>query len=268
MTKNRPVISIITVCLNAAEKLKLTANNVASQTYNNIEYLIIDGSSSDNTLDVINSIKHFNCTVFSEPDNGIFQAMNKGIKIAKGDYITFLNAGDYYISKYSIQSVMSEIEKIGSHVFYGNIIWIDNHKNTSFSIRPNLLYDRLHIFQNNFPHPATFYKRSAFDEIDVFDESYRFSGDYEWNVRALIKYRLQWNYIDQVVAVFTADGLSNIKENISLKRAENERLRKKYFRKWELYFYRNSLFKWLNSYSLLRKLLRRILNTKTNRACS
>ena len=117
-------ITIITVCLNAENIIDETIQSVINQSYKFIEYIIIDGNSTDRTVSLIqDKMAQYPILFISEPDNGIYDAMNKGIKLAKGDFIQFLNAGDVLADEYVIENVVSELELNRHCIYYGNIIY-------------------------------------------------------------------------------------------------------------------------------------------------
>ena len=204
-----PKISIITVCFNAANKLNKTIQSVIEQKYNNIEYIIIDGNSTDDTKNIIDSYREKVSIFVSEPDNGIYDAMNKGINYSTGDLIFFLNAGDYFISSNALAFCINNFKLNQADLFFGRIVWED-------IISHNLVLSN-HEFSkyewdlkfSNFPHQATFYKRSLFQTIGLFDLSLKILADYEWNLKAIIKYKTNFQYVDIVITLFINDGISN-----------------------------------------------------------
>ncbi len=202
-------ISIITVCYNACHLLGKTIESVIEQTYKNIEYIVVDGNSTDDTNEIISKYRNNIHTYVSEPDSGVFDAMNKGISVAKGDLIIFLNAGDYYISPFVIDYFISKLNTASADVFFGRFIWeapqtcdivVSDNSQVKYS------WD---LKELNFPHPSTIYKKSVFEEVGMFDLSFPLQADYEWNVRALVKYKIAFQYIDIITVRFRADGISN-----------------------------------------------------------
>jgi glycosyltransferase involved in cell wall biosynthesis len=202
-------ISVITVCYNASHLLTKTMNSVLEQTYSNLEYIVVDGASKDETSAIVKSfgsgIHHF----ISEPDAGLYDAMNKGIMLATGDLIIFLNAGDYFVSKDVLDFTVSKMNFKTADLFFGRIVWNDpRSKDIVLSDHSwcNFTWD---LKNSNFPHPATFYKRKLFETIGYFDLSYPIAADYEWNVRALVSRKISFQYINIITTVFFADGISN-----------------------------------------------------------
>jgi glycosyltransferase involved in cell wall biosynthesis len=225
-----PTISVITVCYNAAHLLKKTIESVIEQTYSNFEYIIIDGASDDRTKEVVkqfeNRVDHF----ISEPDTGIYDAMNKGIHISTGELIIFLNAGDYFISKDVLAFSISKMNFEKAHLFFGRFIWNDPRTCDIILSDHEWVTYTWDLQESNFPHPATFYKKHLFDEIGSFDTSYTLGADYEWNMRALVKNKIAFQYINIATTIFFADGLSNKEELSQSNMDERKRIFKEYLK--------------------------------------
>lgn len=235
-------ISIITVCRNAGKNILKCISSVSEQDYSNIEYLIIDGASTDNTLEIINSCKEKISKVISESDNGIYDAMNKGIENSTGDYILFLNADDYFISSTTISNVVKIIEGTprNTDIFYGRVI-IFNFENNQGHIWKTAPVSKYSLFRGSIPHPATIYARKSFETVGLFDTSYKIAGDYEWVVRAYVKHNLFFKQMDAVISVFLKGGISTDRKHKSLSRKEIDRIRDDYFSSLERLYYR---FRW------------------------
>lgn len=259
-----PVISVITVCKNPGSLLIPTIRSVESQTYCSIEYIIIDGSSSDGTIELCQQWEHIINVFISENDNGLYDAMNKGIKLAKGDLILFLNAGDYFLSKDVLEFAVSKMNFRNADLFFGRIIWNDprtkditvsDHSFSSFN------WD---LLRSNFPHPATFYKKSLFDKIGNFELSYSVAADYEWNVRALILNEVWFQYINIIISLFFADGVSNNPLFAAKHEAEIERINKLYFKPYFIYNFFKSREKFPFRKSI-EKLIAKIFKARLHR---
>lgn len=214
----KPKITVVTITYNAEKVLENTILSVVNQTYENIEYIIIDGASTDGTIDIIKKYQSRINLWKSEPDNGIYDAMNKGIKLATGDWINFINAGD----KYNNDSVLSNfISKIDSStiIAYGDI-----NKIFSWGVRLwkpfplTLMKERM-----CFGHPATFV-RVSYHSQHLFDISYRSSADYKMFFDAYYKDEVVFQYIPQIVADFEAEGGISSTQVLLVER-ENARLR-------------------------------------------
>lgn len=203
---NNPLVSIITVVYNGEKHIEQTIKSVLNQTYSNIEYLIIDGASTDNTLKIINQYKEKITQFVSEEDSGIYNAMNKGLALAKGEIIGILNADDYYFEN-TIQQVVEAFSASKSDLIYGNMVKLKTLQNIDYlkEVAPNisLIEQTMPIF-----HPATFVKKSVYEKIGGFNEKYKLSADYDFIYRAY-KNNLNFEYIPQPLTVFRIDGISS-----------------------------------------------------------
>ena len=185
MNFSNPKITIITVCFNSGKTIENTLNSMLSQTYDNFEYLIIDGKSTDNTLAVVESYRDKfgdRLRVISEKDNGIYDAMNKGIKNATGAMIGILNSDDFY-SPDTLEKVAEIYEKEAYDLLIvnGDLNRIDTEGN---------LVHTYHFKQSQvdngeyFGHPSMFAAKAVYDKIGLYDQSYRFAADGDWQYRA------------------------------------------------------------------------------------
>ncbi len=206
MDQNRIKISIITVCLNGAETIEQTIQSVISQDYSNIEYIILDGGSTDGTLDIIRKYEGDITYWTSEPDAGIFDAMNKGIQLATGDYIAFLNSDDWYEEKaisYVANDIMEnsvEIACYNINMCHGNIIekWDNKRAEESGNLRIGMCYS----------HQAIFASKKIFETYGGFNIKYRICADYDWLLRAYNN-GIVIRYKDVIVANYRLGGLSD-----------------------------------------------------------
>ena len=175
-------LSIITISYNAVEEIERTLASVYSQTFKDFEHIIIDGSSNDGTVDIINQYVQKNTIFVSEKDSGIYNAMNKGILLSRGEYLLFLNAGDVLIG----ENILKEISEYLQH--YEIIVYKCNYMNNLGKIVRVLgkgLKLPYHLEIGSLPHPSTFIKRSVFEEYGLYDESFVISGDYDFFSRVL-----------------------------------------------------------------------------------
>jgi glycosyltransferase involved in cell wall biosynthesis len=210
MNRRAMRVSVITVCKNAGLAIEKTVKSVISQTYPDLEYVVIDGASSDGTLSLLGEYSDRITKIISEPDQGIYPAMNKGIRLSSGDYIYFLNAGDYLIDQNTISEVVEFLSKNpGSQVVYGNIEVRHASDNTTVHKPPKAdkILDELII--GALPHQATFAHRSVFQNLGLFNESYRVAADYEWFLRITENQAIQIDYMPIIVASYNAVGLSS-----------------------------------------------------------
>ena len=193
-------ISIITVTYNCKSVLSHCLDSVAAQSYDNIEHIVIDGASTDGTLSLLNSRRNNLAMIVSEPDDGIYDAMNKGIKLAKGDIIGFLNSDDFYIN----DQVISNVEKIFRNdpsidACYADLIYVDR-ENVSKTTR----YFKSSIFVQGLfskgwcpPHPTFFVRRSVYERFGCFNLNYRIASDIDLMMRFLEIHKIKTKYISQ-----------------------------------------------------------------------
>ena len=195
-------ISIITVCFNAEKTIENTIKSVINQSYTNIEYIIIDGASNDNTLPVIEQFKSESTIIVSEPDSGIYNAMNKGIEASTGDYLLFLNADDHLLSNTVIENFIAKIkDNRGADIFYGDLL-IYNHTNGTGKIWKAKQVSGKVLYNSTLPHPSTIYCRSIFEELGGYDESFKITADHDFFVQAYVKGK-KFQYIKTIgVSVF------------------------------------------------------------------
>ncbi|MDX2503413.1 MAG: glycosyltransferase family 2 protein [Gammaproteobacteria bacterium] len=200
MPKN-PLISVITVVYNGKNDLCHAIQSVIKQSYENIEYIIIDGGSTDGTIDVIKQYDTAISRWISEPDGGVYDAMNKGVSISKGDYILFLGCDD------RLFDVLHEVVDFfldKNTSYYGNVVLSKGGEVYGGKFYP------LKLFAKNIPHQAVFYSRFVFDDYE-FSTKYVAVADYELNLKLYSDKNLGLKYIPKTIAKYNnEDGLSSI----------------------------------------------------------
>ena len=212
----KPKVSVITVVLNNVNNIKKTIESVLHQKYPNIEYIIIDGGSTDGTLDVINKYKGKINYLISEKDEGIFSAMNKGINVSTGEYICFLNSGDHYsenfLEDYLIKNYSSDID-----IYHSNLILLKDNRVIGKQ-KPLIEFKKmLNHMGNPLLHPTVLSKKYIFLEIGKFNLKYTLAADHDWCFNAIIGgYKLF--YLDKYNLFFDIDGVSN--SNRALKESQ------------------------------------------------
>ena len=217
-------ISIITVVYNAVDTIERTIKSVLEQDYENLEYIIIDGLSNDGTDKVIDKYRSQISNVIREQDDGIYHAMNKGIKIAKGEMIGILNADDWYEEK-AISKVMKAFEDEKKDIVYGKVNLF--HDNGEFEKIDKLLpLDSLWYTMAVY-HPATFVKKSVYDKIGLFNTFYKITADYDFILRCYIE-KIKFSYIDEILVNFSLGGASSDSINCA---KEHIMVAKKYIKK-------------------------------------
>lgn len=247
-------VSIITVCRNSQDTIEETINSVLSQTYPDIEYIIIDGKSTDNTVSVIEKYKDRLACFISEPDKGMYDAMNKGIRIAKGDILYFLNSDDTLYHSSAINNVAKHFSTGNFDFLYCDILIFD--KNTGHChVKKHNRVNKSFLYANAMPQQAVFYKKSAFKKCGNFNTEYKIVSDRDWLLRAFLKEKLQSKYVDIPVALFAQGGLSNNKKYEKIHSEERQKMKKAYFNPFFVYFTANFMPK------SLKKFLMRLTKT-------
>jgi glycosyltransferase involved in cell wall biosynthesis len=230
-------VSVITVCRNAEEFIEQAINSVSEQTYKNIEYIVVDGNSTDNTVSIINRYINKIHYFVSEPDNGVYDAMNKGIKRASGDIIYFLNSDDKFYDKYVIENMVRFFQQNENVEFvYGPIIVFNPVTNESF-IKTYENVKKSYFRFNVICQQAIFYKADSFKKVGLFDDALKIVGDYEWELRAISKFHINFAYYTQIVAVYRNSGISSPYGSVELNREEQKKVFRAYFSKIDTYSY-------------------------------
>lgn len=233
-----PKVSIITVCYNAGELIENTIKSVWGQTYENKEYIIIDGNSTDNTVSIINKyrdkIKYF----LSEPDNGMYDAMNKGIKAATGDILYFLNSDDLFYDEYVIENIARVFQKKNDvELIYGPIIIKNPMTNESFIQTYDYYITKSYFIYGAICQQSIFYKADIFKKCGQFNDAYKIVGDYEWVLRAFYRYNVKREFYEGIIAKFRKGGMSNCDKFSILHHEERRKVMKEYFSRAEIYSY-------------------------------
>lgn len=207
------LVSIITINHNNLKGLKTTVSSVLNQTWNGFEYIVIDGGSSDGSKEYINSIKENLNHWVSEPDKGVYQAMNKGIKIANGEYLLFLNSGDHFYNN----SVLEKTHKLlnTEDIIFSNLQVIERDKTFIKDYPKKLSFT--YFVKDTLPHPATFIKKEAFRKTDYYDEKLKIAADWKFFIDGICKHNLTYKKIDKTFSTFYIGGMSSNPENRSIK---------------------------------------------------
>ena len=204
-------ISIITVCFNSEATIRDTIESVLAQNYTNIEYIIIDGQSTDNTLSIIKEYKGDIAQCVSEPDLGIYDAMNKGIVLATGDVIGILNSDDFYPHKDVISQVVSVFhDSRDASVVVGNVSFVlpnnldkPTRLYSSFRFKPWMMR-----FGFSPAHPATFIKKIIYEKVGCYKCDYKIAADFEWFVRAFLVNDLDCSKLNETLVIMREGGVS------------------------------------------------------------
>lgn len=204
-------ISIITVCFNSASTIRDTIESVFLQSFNNIEYIVVDGGSKDSTVSILQEYGKRISKVLSESDRGIYDAMNKGITLATGDIIGILNSDDVFENENVLLNIVNLFKGNQSlDVVFGDVVFVESD-NLNKIVR---YYNSSHfkVWKLRFgwmpPHPATFIKKSAYERVGHYNLDYKISADYELFVRMLMIHRLNFSRVNKVLVRMRTGGVS------------------------------------------------------------
>jgi glycosyltransferase involved in cell wall biosynthesis len=215
-------ISIITVAYNSCTTIADTIESILSQDYPNIEYIIIDGGSKDGTIEIIESYGKQISKFISESDRGMYDAMNKGIRLATGDIISILNSDDFYADTSVISNVVNTFIESGSDSIFGDLLYVNANDLTKVT----RYYSSAHFHPKLFAygwmpaHPTFFVKRWAYEHYGVFQTDYKIAADYELLTRFLARHQLSYTYLPAVMVRMRTGGASttNLMSNWILNR--------------------------------------------------
>ena len=222
---DKPLITVVTVVYNGEQYLDQTIRSVIEQDYDNVEYIIIDGGSTDGTLEIIQKYEEQIDYWICEPDSGIYDAMNKGVSLASGEYIAFLNADDYYFSQNTLNIISINILRKNVDVIYGDMhILNENDERKERAHYVGIKYGWFPYsmywiwIRMVFGHPASFTARKRLIGLGGFSESFKIAADYDFFIRLFVK-NGTFQYVPEVLAVFREGGVSTT--NLKLLEQEN-----------------------------------------------
>jgi glycosyltransferase involved in cell wall biosynthesis len=208
-------ISLVTVSYNSASTIRDTFESILNQTYKDIEYIVIDGASTDGTLDIIKAFEpKFNGRMkwISEPDAGIYDAMNKGIRMATGNIIGIINSDDFYTNQFVIANIVNHFHKYDCEAVYGDLLYVDKE-----NVNQICRYWRAGKYKpNSFkwgwmpPHPAFFCKKTVYEKHGLFVTDFKSAADYEFLLRVIHKGKIQVVYFPRIIVKMRLRGTSNI----------------------------------------------------------
>lgn len=214
------VISLITVSYNSENTIGDTIRSVLGQTYREVEYIVVDGNSKDETVNIIKSFDGRIARWLSEPDKGIYDAMNKGLKMATGEVVGMLNSDDFYFSTDVLSKVAAAFEDPTVDAVFGDLIFVDpkDLKRTVRTYSSRGWHPRK--FARGFmpAHPTFFVRRKFYEQFGLFKTDYRIASDYEMLIRLLYVNKLRYRYLPETMVVMRKGGVSSngIRSNIIL----------------------------------------------------
>lgn len=221
-------ISIITSCYNREVTIRDTIESVLSQDYPDIEYIVVDGASKDRSLKIINEYEGRISTIISEPDKGMYEGINKGIRAATGDVIGLIHSDDFFHSVDTISRIVKKMEEEEADVIYGNGLFVDSN-DTDKIIRKWIsgIYTRKKMRRGWLPlHPTVYIRKERFHQLGLYDESFKIAADSDFLVRYLYEGDLHVAYLNEYIVKMRMGGLSTDRKKMKQKWAEDLRLYK------------------------------------------
>ncbi len=218
-----PKISVITVSLNIKTTIERTIISIIKQDFKSYEWIVVDGGSTDGTVDIYNKYRNYINVFFCEKDKGIYDAMNKGIKAATGEYVIFLNGGDSFFNISVLSDVFNQ-NNYNSHVIYGNTNNIVDGQEEIY-LTPDII-DTKTLFKRTIPHQAAFIKRELFKKR-LYSLKYKISADYDFFIWAYLNKKAKYKKINITISNFYFDGISTTNKALSL--IENDKIRQRRF---------------------------------------
>ena len=205
-------VSLITISYNSADTISDTIQSVASQSYSDIEYIVVDGASKDATLKIISDHSAYIHKHISEADKGIYDGMNKGLQLASGDIIGILNSDDVYADKEVIQDIVALFEKDYCDAVYADLVYVDRH-----DLNKTIRYWKAKAYhEGDFkkgwmpPHPTFFVRRKIYEQYGYFNLDLKSAADYEIMLRFIHKHKIKISYLPRVIVKMRAGGQSNV----------------------------------------------------------
>ncbi len=214
-----PLISVITINYNNASGLQKTIDSVVAQSFTDLEFIVIDGKSTDKSVEIIKQNNRINSWE-SEKDNGIFHAQNKGIEKATGDYLLFLNSGDILAENDTLKKMSTHLSK--TDIVYGDLITEDASGIRKNEESPNTL-DVYHFMISTLWHPCSFIHTSVFKRYGNYNENFKITADYEFFIRTILKHSVSYKHIPVSICVFDLRGISNNPDNDKLQTEERKK---------------------------------------------
>jgi glycosyltransferase involved in cell wall biosynthesis len=204
-------VSVITITYNSAETLEQTILSVTNQTYNNIEYIIVDGKSTDSTLSIVEKHKDKISKVISEKDKGLYDALNKGIDLATGDIIAILHSDDFYINENVIQKYVDVFTKQNCEAVYSDLYYVDRKNTDKITRKWKSGNYKPGSFLNGWmpPHPTFFVKKELYSEFGKFNLDFKTAADYELMLRFIHKNKIKLGYLPEYTVKMRVGGQSN-----------------------------------------------------------
>ena len=219
-------VSIITSCFNREATIGDAIESVLAQTYSDIEYIVVDGASTDRSLEVINRYKDRISQVKSGPDRGMYEGINKGLRLATGEIVGLMHSDDFFYSTQTVKHIVQLFEQTGADLIYGNGLFVDEN-DTSKIVRNWIsgTYSKSKMKRGWLPlHPTVYIRRECFERLGLYDESYKIAADSDFLVRYMYEGNLKVAYLDEYIVRMRMGGLSTDPEKMKQKWAEDLRM--------------------------------------------
>jgi glycosyltransferase involved in cell wall biosynthesis len=205
-------VSVITIAYNSRETIADTIQSVLAQKYDNIEYIVVDGGSKDGTVELVKSFGNKISKFISEPDRGIYDAMNKGVQMATGEIIGILNSDDFYADEQVIADVVKTVKRNNSDALYADLVYV-NREQTDKVVRTWKAGEYRHgKFLSGWmpPHPTFFAKRACYDQFGLYSLELKSAADYELMLRFIHKHGIRLSYLPRTITKMRLGGQSNV----------------------------------------------------------
>ena len=211
---NNPIFSIITVSYNSELTIRKTLNSVFNQTFSDYEHIIIDGNSNDGTLDILRSYDSQKMLYISEPDKGIYDAMNKGVSLAKGDYVAILNSDDFFTSKNVLEYLFEAFKSNNANIVYSGINFINDHNQVISNWTPKIFEKGMYRYGFHTPHPGFFAARELYNQLGNFDVDMPIAADFDLMFRFMESNISVSTRMNNTSVMMRSDGESSTLGNI------------------------------------------------------
>lgn len=223
-------ISVITVCYNSVSTIESTILSVLEQSYSDVEYIVVDGDSKDGTKQVLEKYRERISLIVSEKDNGLYDAMNKGIRLAKGEIIAFLHADDFYTGRFVIEKYVKHFQKGNYEAVYANLYYVDSIHTDKIKRKWVSGEYSDGAFLNGWmpPHPTLLVRKNVYEKYGSFNTDFKTSADYELMLRFVHKHKIKLGYLNDFVIKMRVGGQSNASVNNRIKANLEDR------RAWEI----------------------------------
>lgn len=219
-------ISIVTISFNSEKTIEDTILSVIGQTCEHVEYIIIDGGSKDKTMEIVNRHKDKISKIISEPDKGIYDAMNKGVHAATGDVVGILNSDDVYANRDVLKKVIAKFEEDNCDAVYSDLVYVDREDTGKVKRYWKSGEYKKGIFKKGWmpPHPTFFVKKKCYNDYGVYNTDLKSSADYELMLRFLHKHEISVSYLPEVITRMRVGGESNVSLKNRIRANKEDRL--------------------------------------------